>query len=165
MADYAGTSLTIGPHPMSLRRPELALRGVNPGAAALPQPVIARVNGVAAGGGQAAHFVMDEALQARLIAETDVKALKIRHNNVLGYFVEVTAQHGDKLMAPPLNATFIHRQTMANAMRFTTASGMSGRLRRALGGGAGGGRHRSAGGQAPAPLRAWLSRNRSASPP
>jgi error-prone DNA polymerase len=28
LADYAGTSLTIGPHPMSLRRPELALRGV-----------------------------------------------------------------------------------------------------------------------------------------
>ena len=28
MADYAGTSLTIGPHPMSLRRSELAMRGV-----------------------------------------------------------------------------------------------------------------------------------------
>jgi error-prone DNA polymerase len=28
LADYAGTSLTIGPHPMSLRRTELALRGV-----------------------------------------------------------------------------------------------------------------------------------------
>jgi DNA mismatch repair protein MutS len=46
--------------------------------------------------------------------------LKIRHNNVLGYFVEVTAQHGDKLMAPPLNATFIHRQTLAGQVRFTT---------------------------------------------
>ena len=52
---------------------------------------------------------------------TGVKALKIRHNNVLGYFVEVTAQHGDKLMAPPLNATFIHRQTLAGQVRFTTA--------------------------------------------
>ncbi len=49
------------------------------------------------------------------------KALKIRHNNVLGYFVEVTAQHGDKLMAPPLNATFIHRQTLAGQVRFTTS--------------------------------------------
>src|SRR5258705_384389 len=39
----------------------------------------------------------------------------------LGYFVEVTAQHGDKLMAPPLNATFIHRQTLAGQTRFTTA--------------------------------------------
>ena len=49
-----------------------------------------------------------------------MRALKIRHNNVLGYFVEVTAQHGDKLMAPPLNATFIHRQTLAGQVRFTT---------------------------------------------
>ncbi len=46
--------------------------------------------------------------------------LKIRHNNVLGYFVEVTAQHGEKLMAPPLNAQFIHRQTLAGQVRFTT---------------------------------------------
>ena len=38
------------------------------------------------------------AMQARYAEETGVKALKIRHNNVLGYFVEVTAQHGDKLM-------------------------------------------------------------------
>jgi error-prone DNA polymerase len=28
LADYAGTSLTIGPHPMAMRREELALRGV-----------------------------------------------------------------------------------------------------------------------------------------
>ena len=46
--------------------------------------------------------------------------MKIRHNNVLGYFVEVTAQHGDKLLAAPLNATFIHRQTLAGQVRFTT---------------------------------------------
>src|SRR6185437_10054402 len=61
------------------------------------------------------------ALQARYADESGVKALKIRHNNVLGYFVEVTAQHGEKLMAPPLNATFIHRQTLAGQVRFTTA--------------------------------------------
>jgi DNA mismatch repair protein MutS len=60
------------------------------------------------------------ALQARYAETTSVRALKIRHNNVLGYFVEVTAQHGDKLMAPPLNATFIHRQTLAGQVRFTT---------------------------------------------
>src|SRR5436309_11778800 len=52
---------------------------------------------------------------------TSIKAIKIRHNNVLGYFVEVTAQHGDKLMAPPLNAIFIHRQTLAGQVRFTTS--------------------------------------------
>src|SRR5579864_7325312 len=60
-------------------------------------------------------------MQARYAEETGVKGLKIRHNNVLGYFVEVTAQHGDKLMAPPLNATFIHRQTLAGQVRFTTS--------------------------------------------
>jgi DNA mismatch repair protein MutS len=61
------------------------------------------------------------AMQARYAEETGVKGLKIRHNNVLGYFVEVTAQHGEKLMAPPFNATFIHRQTLAGQVRFTTA--------------------------------------------
>ncbi len=60
-------------------------------------------------------------MQARYADETGVKALKIRHNNVLGYFVEVTAQHGDKLMTAPLNATFIHRQTLAGQVRFTTS--------------------------------------------
>jgi DNA mismatch repair protein MutS len=60
------------------------------------------------------------ALQARYADATSVRALKIRHNNVLGYFVEVTAQHGERLMAPPLNATFIHRQTLAGQVRFTT---------------------------------------------
>src|SRR5438876_5801378 len=61
------------------------------------------------------------AMQARYADATSIKGLKIRHNNVLGYFVEVTAQHCDKLMAPPLNATFIHRQTLAGQVRFTTS--------------------------------------------
>src|SRR6478609_282149 len=60
------------------------------------------------------------ALQARYIEETGVRILKIKHNNVLGYFVEVTAQHGERLMVPPLNAGFIHRQTLAGQVRFTT---------------------------------------------
>ena len=60
------------------------------------------------------------ALQSRYADETGIRALKIRHNNVLGYFVEVTAQHGEKLMAAPLNATFIHRQTLAGQVRFTS---------------------------------------------
>ncbi len=55
------------------------------------------------------------ALQSRYAGETDVPNLKIRHNNVLGYYIEVTA-----VQAPKLGARFIHRQTMANAMRFTT---------------------------------------------
>jgi DNA mismatch repair protein MutS len=60
-------------------------------------------------------------LQARYAEETGIRTMKIRHNNVLGYFVEVTAQHGDKLMSPPLSARFIHRQTLAGQVRFTTA--------------------------------------------
>ncbi|MBU6457769.1 MAG: DNA mismatch repair protein MutS [Bradyrhizobium sp.] len=61
------------------------------------------------------------AMQARYADETGIKGLKIRHNNVLGYFVEVTAQHGDRMMTAPLNATFIHRQTLAGQVRFTTS--------------------------------------------
>lgn len=61
------------------------------------------------------------AMQARYAEDTGIKTLKIRHNNVLGYFVEVTAQHGDRLMTAPLNAIFIHRQTLAGQVRFTTA--------------------------------------------
>ena len=60
-------------------------------------------------------------LQVRYAEETGIKALKIRHNNILGYYIEVTT-----LQAPALTESaeaksrFIHRQTMANAMRFTT---------------------------------------------
>src|SRR5499427_4777676 len=60
------------------------------------------------------------ALQVRYADATGIRALKIRHNNVLGYFVDVPAQHGEKLMSAPLNATFIHRQTTAGQVRFTT---------------------------------------------
>jgi len=59
------------------------------------------------------------ALEAQLAGESGV-ALKIRHNAVLGYFVETTAKAAEPLMAAPLNATFIHRQTLANQVRFTT---------------------------------------------
>jgi len=56
------------------------------------------------------------ALEARYRDETDVPALKIKHNNVLGYFVEVPQRHADKLLLP--DSGFTHRQTMAGAMRF-----------------------------------------------
>ena len=51
---------------------------------------------------------------------TGISALKIKHNNVLGYFIETTATHAEKMLSAPLNETFIHRQTTANAVRFTT---------------------------------------------
>ena len=59
------------------------------------------------------------ALETRLAFESGVP-LKIRHNAVLGYFVETTARQADPLLQPPLSATFIHRQTLANQIRFTT---------------------------------------------
>ncbi len=58
-------------------------------------------------------------LQSRYASETGVQALKVRHNNVLGYFIEVPAKQADKIPASP-GDPFIHRQTMANAVRFTT---------------------------------------------
>ncbi len=56
------------------------------------------------------------ALEARYREETGVAALKIKHNNVLGYFIEVPQRHADKLLLP--DSGFTHRQTMAGAMRF-----------------------------------------------
>lgn len=60
-------------------------------------------------------------LQARLAVETDTRTLRIKHNNFLGYFIEVPPQTGEAFLRPPHNAQFIHRQTMQGAMRFTTA--------------------------------------------
>ena len=59
-------------------------------------------------------------MQAEYIEQTGIPALKIKHNNVLGYFIETTATHAERMLAPPLNETFIHRQTTANQVRFTT---------------------------------------------
>ncbi len=47
-----------------------------------------------------------------------VAQLKIKHNGVLGYFIEVSQQHADKLLID--KETFRHRQTMAGAVRFST---------------------------------------------
>ncbi|WP_081157855.1 DNA mismatch repair protein MutS [Ensifer aridi] len=60
-------------------------------------------------------------LQLQYCEETGIKSLKIKHNNVLGYFIEVTAGNAGAMTdTDPGRARFIHRQTMANAMRFTT---------------------------------------------
>ena len=57
-------------------------------------------------------------MQGEYSAETGIGSLKIKHNNVLGYFIEVTATHAEKMHA--LSERFIHRQTTANQVRFTT---------------------------------------------
>ena len=59
-------------------------------------------------------------LESRYRDQTGIEALKVRHNNVLGYYLEASARRAEPLTTAPLNETFIHRQTMANAMRFST---------------------------------------------
>lgn len=95
-------------------------------------PLLARDGGFIAPGHDAA---LDEArqlrdegrgviarMQAEYVEMTGISSLKIKHNNVLGYFIEITVTHAEKLMRPPLNETFIHRQTTANQLRFTTVA-------------------------------------------
>ncbi len=60
------------------------------------------------------------AMQAEYITDTGIQSLKIKHNNVLGYFLEVTSTHADRMLAPPLSDRYIHRQNTANQVRFTT---------------------------------------------
>jgi len=114
----------------SLRRPDPALAKTLAAALADELPLFKRDGGFVREGFDSAldetRALRDQSrrviaqLQAGYCDETGIRTLKIRHNNVLGYFVEVTAQHGEKLMAPPLNARFIHRQTLAGQVRFTT---------------------------------------------
>jgi len=59
-------------------------------------------------------------MQQQFVSDTGISSLKIKHNNVLGYFVECTATHAEKMLSPPQSETFIHRQTTANQVRFTT---------------------------------------------
>jgi DNA mismatch repair protein MutS len=61
------------------------------------------------------------ALEAKYVEASGVKPLKVRHNNILGYYIEVPAAQARPLMSEPLAQAFRHRQTMAGAVRFTTA--------------------------------------------
>jgi len=114
----------------ALRRPDAAIAVELQRALAEELPAFRRDGGFVRAGCEAAldeaRALRDEsrrviaALQVRYAETTGIRALKIRHNNVLGYFVDASAQHGEKLMSAPLNATFIHRQTTAGQVRFTT---------------------------------------------
>ena len=61
------------------------------------------------------------ALQLKYQTLAENKSLKVRHNNILGYFIEVGAAASKAMLQPPLSDVFRHRQTMASAGRFTTA--------------------------------------------
>ena len=93
-------------------------------------PLLARDGGFVAGGFDeeldATRKLRDEGrgviaeLQGEYVRRTGIGALKIKHNNVLGYFIETPAGHAEKMMAPPLAELFVHRQTTAGQVRFTT---------------------------------------------
>ncbi len=59
-------------------------------------------------------------LEAEYIERTGVKSLKVRHNNILGFYIEVTQGNAKPLLEGKLAGEFRHRQTMANAVRFST---------------------------------------------
>ncbi len=91
-------------------------------------PLLARDGGFIAPGHDAdldeARHLRDEGrgviaqMQAEYQADTGIPSLKIKHNNVLGYFIEVTATHAERMRAQ--SDRYIHRQTTANQLRYTT---------------------------------------------
>lgn len=95
-------------------------------------PLLARDGGFIAPGYDAdldeARQLRDEGrgviagMQAQYADHTGISSLKIKHNNVLGYFIETTATHAQKMLGAPLSEHYIHRQTTANAVRFTTVA-------------------------------------------
>ncbi len=135
-AEEIAQALDEAPLPALLATSRDALRGhedllsLLDAALVAEPPLLARDGGFIAPGYDApldeARKLRDEgrgviaAMQAQYAAQAGVNALKIKHNNVLGYFIETTATHAEKMMSPPLNETFIHRQTTANQVRFTT---------------------------------------------
>jgi len=93
-------------------------------------PFLARDGGFIRNG---AHAPLDEvrglrdesrrviaALETRYKSDSGVSQLRIKHNGVLGYFIEVTPQHGDKLQEGENRQLFRHRQTIGSAVRFST---------------------------------------------
>ncbi|MGJ3233058.1 MAG: DNA mismatch repair protein MutS [Oceanicaulis sp.] len=109
-------------------KPELAALVEDAGRALADEPpLLARDGGFIAPGWAAPldelRKLRDESrrvvagLQKTYADQSGVAALKVKHNNVLGYFIEVSARNADALMNVE---PFIHRQTMANAVRFST---------------------------------------------
>ncbi|GAB4576807.1 MAG: DNA mismatch repair protein MutS [Rhodothalassiaceae bacterium] len=131
--DRAGAAM---PLPDELREARAALAGEAELAAELARalvaepPHLARDGGFIARGYDAAlddcRQLRDEsrrliaALEARYREETGLAQLRIRHNAVLGYHIDLSARAAETLMRPPLSERFHHRQTLANAVRFST---------------------------------------------
>ena len=109
-----------------------ALHGLLDRSLVAEPPILARDGGFIAAGFDPdldeARRLRDEGrsviagMQAEYAAQSGVASLKIRHNNVLGYFIETTDTHAARMLAAPLNEIFIHRQTTASQVRFTTVA-------------------------------------------
>ncbi|MBI3274999.1 MAG: DNA mismatch repair protein MutS, partial [Methylocystis sp.] len=114
----------------ALARPDGALEAMIAQRLASELPLDKRAGGFVAKGVDAeldeARNLRDESrrviasLQARYVELAETRQLKIKHNNFLGFFIEVAQAQGEKLLRAPFDAVFAHRQTMADAMRFST---------------------------------------------
>ncbi len=135
-----GGGLSALPHSLALELKRLAetLVAVRGLAAKLSRvlgpdlPMLARDGGFVALG---AHERLDQAralrddarrviveLEGRLKDETGISSLKVRHNGVLGYHIEITSANAEKLKTTEAGRAFIHRQTTAQAQRHTNAA-------------------------------------------
>ncbi|MBV9519493.1 MAG: DNA mismatch repair protein MutS [Hyphomicrobiales bacterium] len=124
------TSAEIDAAYQSLRRADSGLSSEIAGALTDELPLLKRDGGFVR---QGYHAGLDEtralrdesrrviaALQARYAEEADCRTLRIKHNNMLGFFVEVPQLAGERFLKEPLAGIFMRRQTMADAMRFST---------------------------------------------
>ena len=130
----AGTGLELGPELSQAReglaRADIALARDIGAALAQDLPLVKRDGGYIRPGYDHAldrtRALRDESrrviagLQARYAQETDCRTLRVKHNNMLGYFIEVPQAVGERMLKEPLARQFVHRQTMAGAMRFST---------------------------------------------
>ncbi len=121
----ACAALALSAHAQSAALSQTLARALSP-----DLPLLARDGGFIATGYDAtldeSRALRDDsrkviaALQASYAEETGISGLKLKHNNVLGYHIDATTKQAEALMSPPLNARFIHRQTNAGSIRFTT---------------------------------------------
>jgi DNA mismatch repair protein MutS len=125
LVKQAGEALALSRHPKNANLAQTLDRAL-----AQDLPLLARDGGFIAPGYDAtldeARALRDDsrkviaALQANYADEANIPGLKLKHNNVLGYHIDATSKQAEALMAPPLNARFIHRQTNAGSVKFTT---------------------------------------------
>ena len=125
----AGQSDSIAKSVLALRGHEKLIKDLDTALMDNP-PVVTRDGEFIKGG---FHAELDEArelrdngrrvitrLQIDYADHTGITSLKIKHNRVLGYFVETPSSHANKMLGEGFSDTYIHRQTTVNSVRFTT---------------------------------------------